>query len=118
MVGRANRPPKAAMRAACVAEEKSVYGEIHTRFLRVGLRRCQIWIHTIPQMEGPHFIFISKICQGRNFIFDFSTIPYRTILSYNFTKLLPKNLTNVKFFDKINYKVLEVFCSYERKLHL
>lgn len=40
------------------------------------LRRCQIWIHTIPSMERPHFIFISKICQGRNFIFDFGMIPY------------------------------------------
>ena len=80
MVGRANRPPKAAMRAACVAEEKErVWRNPYTFFSRAwrhtALRRCQIWIRVIPQMEGPRFIFISKICQGRNFIFDFSTIP-------------------------------------------
>ena len=74
MVGRANRPPKAAMRAACVAEEKErVWRNPYTFFSRAwrhtALRRCQIWIHTIPQMEGPHFIF------------DFSTNPY---LSPNF----------------------------------
>nr|DAN04816.1 MAG TPA: hypothetical protein [Caudoviricetes sp.] len=77
------------------------------------MRRCQIWICSIPFLEGPHFIFISKICQGRNFIFKTNPDPYRIILSYNFTKPLPKNLTNVKFFDKINYKVLE--CSVHMK---
>lgn len=63
------------------APEKSVYGEIHTRFLcalrhTARMRHCQIWIPSIPQMEGPHFIFFSKFFQGRNFIFDFSTNPY------------------------------------------
>lgn len=116
-------PTSTAMRALKNAEEKErVWRNPYTFFCvpteHPRMRRCQIWICSIPQMEGPHFIFISKICQGRNFIFKTNPNPYRIILSYNFTKPLPKNLTNVKFFDKINYKVLEVFCSYEKKLHL